>query len=96
MINNKVSGQTTVMMEPTMQLRYREYKKPKALCGKIKADFEKMVKLDGQPKLEKLVLFNHDSYLSVAEWISAQGTIIRDLAICDVTIDDNLQRFYIL
>jgi len=55
-----------------------------------------MVKLDGQHELEKLVLCTLESYLSVAELISAQDTIIRDLAICDVTIDDNLQKFYIL
>ena len=96
MNNDKASGQITDMMEPTMQLRYREYKKPKELWDKIKADFEKMVKLDGQHELEKLVLCNLESYSSVAEWISAQDAIIGDLAICDVTIDDNLRKFYIL
>jgi hypothetical protein len=35
------------MKEQTLQLRYREYKKPKELGDKIKPDFEKMVKLDG-------------------------------------------------
>jgi len=79
-----------------MQLRYREYKKPKELWDKIKADFEKMVKLDGQHELEKLVLCNLESYSSIAEWISAQDAIIGDLAICDVTIDNNLRKFYIL
>jgi len=96
MNNDKASGQITDMMEPTMQLRYRQYKKPKELWDKIKADFEKMVKLDGQHELEKLVLCNLESYSSVAEWISAQDAIIGDLAICDVTIDDNLRKFYIL
>jgi hypothetical protein len=37
-----------------------------------------------------------ESYSSVAAWISAQDAIIGDLAICDVTIDDNMQKFYIL
>jgi len=96
MTNDKASGQITDMMEPTMQLRYREYKKPKELWDKIKADFEKMVKLDGQHVLEKLVLCNLESYSSVAELISAQDAIIGDLAICDVKIDDNLRKFYIL
>jgi len=96
LMNNKASGQITDMMEPTMQLRYREYKKPKELWDKIKADCDKMVKLDGQHKLEKLVLCNLESYSSVAEWISAQDVIIGDLAICNVTIDDNLRKFYIL
>jgi len=90
MNNDKASGQITDMMEPTMQLRYREYKKPKELWDKIKADFEKMVKLDGQHELEKLALCDLESYSSVAEWVSAQDTIIGDLAICDVTIDDKL------
>jgi hypothetical protein len=34
-------------MEPTMQLRYCEYKKPKEFWAKIMADFEMMFKLDG-------------------------------------------------
>jgi len=55
-----------------------------------------MVKLDGQHELEKLVLCNLESYSSVAEWISAQDAIIGDLAICDVKIDNNLRKFYIL
>jgi hypothetical protein len=96
MNNDKASGQIPDMMEPTMQLRYREYKKPKELWDKIKADFEKMVKLNGQHELEKLVLCNLESYSSVAEWISAQDAIIGDLAISDVTIDDILRKFYIL
>jgi len=96
MNNDKASGQITDMMEQSMQLRYRVYKKPKGLGDKIKADFEKMVKLDGEHELEKLVLFNLESYSSVAEWISAQDAIIGDLAICDVTIDDDLRKFYIL
>jgi len=60
--NDKASGQITDIMEPTMQLRYREYKKPKELWDKIKADFETMVKLDGQHELEKLVLCNLDTW----------------------------------
>jgi len=94
--NDKASGQITDIMEPTMQLRYREYKKPNGLWHKIKEDFETMFKLDGQHKLEKLVLCNLESYSSVAEWISAQDAIIGDLAICDVKIDDSFRNFYIL
>jgi hypothetical protein len=45
--NDKASGQITDIMEPTMQLQYPEYKKPKELWDKINVDFEKMVKLDG-------------------------------------------------
>jgi len=55
-----------------------------------------MVKLDGQHELEKLLLCNLESYSSVAEWISAQDAIVRNLAICDVTINDNFQKFYVL
>jgi hypothetical protein len=40
MNNDKASGQITDMMEPTMQLRYREYKKPKELWDQLKTDFE--------------------------------------------------------
>jgi len=94
--NDKASGQIAEMMEPTMQLRYQEYQKLKELWDKIKADFENMVKLDGQHKPEKLVLCNLESYSSVVEWMSAQDAIIGDLAFCDVKTDDNLERFYIL
>jgi len=96
MNNGKASGQITVMMEPTMQLRYQEYKKRKELWDEIMGDFEKIVKLDGQHELETMVLWNLESYSSVAESISAQDAIIGDLAICDGTIDNNLQKFYIL
>jgi len=74
-----------------MQLRSREYKKPKELRDKIKADFEIMVKLDGPHKLEWLVFCSLESNLSVTELISAQDAIIGDLAICDVMIDNNLK-----
>jgi len=50
-----------------MQLQYPEYKKPKELWDKITVDFEKMVKLDGQHELEKLIFCNLESYSSVAE-----------------------------
>jgi len=96
MYNHNTSGQITDMMEQTMELRYREFNKPKELWDKTEADFEKMVTLDGQHELEMLVFCNLDCYTSVAEWISAQDAIIGDLALCDVTIDDNLRKFYIL
>jgi len=86
MNNDKASGQITDMMKPTMQVRYREYKKLQELREKIKADFANMVKLDGQHKLKKLVLRNLESYSSVAEWISAQDALIGDLAICDIPL----------
>jgi len=66
------------------------------LWDKIKADYVKMVMLVGQHKLKKLVLCNLESYSSVAECISAQDALIGDLGICDVMIDDNLRKFYIL
>jgi len=57
MINNdKPPEQITDSHEPTMQLRHQDYKKPKELWDKIKADFQEMVKLDGQHKLEQRVL----------------------------------------
>jgi hypothetical protein len=71
MNDNKASGKITDLMEPTMQLGYREYRKSNELWDKITADFEKMVKLDGQHKQEKLLLCNLESHSSVAEWISA-------------------------
>jgi hypothetical protein len=71
MNDNKASGQITDLMEPTMQLGYREHRKSNELWDKITADFEKMVKLDGQHKQEKLLLCNLESHSSVAEWMSA-------------------------
>jgi len=67
MNNDKASGQITDMMEPTMHLRYREYKKPKEPWEKINADFEKMVKLDGQHELENLTLCNRESFTKICE-----------------------------
>jgi len=59
-----------------MQVQYPEYKKLNELWDKIEVDFEKMVKLDDQHELEKLVFCNLESYSSVAEWISAQDAIV--------------------
>jgi hypothetical protein len=56
MNNGKASGQITDMMAQTMQLRYRKYKKMKELWSKINVDFGKLVTLDGQHELDKLVL----------------------------------------
>jgi hypothetical protein len=96
MNNDKASGLINEFMEPTTKMRYREYKEPKALWEKIKADFEKVMKLDGQYELEKLASCKLEDHSSVREWISTQDAIIRDLAICDIIVEEKMKKFYIL
>jgi hypothetical protein len=64
---------------PTLQVRYREITEPKPLWDKIKADFQKIMELDGKYKWEKQANCKLESYSSIFEWISAQDSIIRDL-----------------
>jgi len=46
MNNDKACGLLTSQMESTIHIRYRESSKPKQLWDIIKADFEKVIKLD--------------------------------------------------
>jgi hypothetical protein len=85
-------------LEPSIQSRYREdtLANPKKLWESIKADFEKMIKLNTYNEMEKFTLCKLESYPSVTEWTSAQDAIIRNLAICDVKVNEHLRKFYTL
>jgi hypothetical protein len=96
MNNDKACGQLTALMESTIQIRYRDLTEPKQLWDTIKADFEKVIKLDGRYEMAKLTSCQLESYPSVTEWISAQDKIINDLAVCDITIEDSWRKFYIM
>jgi len=96
MNNDKACGQLTSLMESTIQIRYRDLTEPKQLWDTIKADFEKVIKLDGRYEMAKLTSCQLESYPSVTEWISAQDKIINDLAVCDITIEDSWRKFYIM
>jgi len=48
MNNDKACGQLTSLMESTIHIRYRDLTEPKQLWDTIKADFEKVIKLDGR------------------------------------------------
>jgi len=96
MNNDKACGQLTALMESTIQIRYRDLTEPKQLWDTIKADFEKVIKLDGRYEMAKLTSCQPESYPSVTEWISAQDKIINDLAVCDITIEDSWRKFYIM
>jgi hypothetical protein len=41
-------GIVTTMMDPSIQMHYRERHEPKELWDTIKTNFEKVIKLDGQ------------------------------------------------
>jgi hypothetical protein len=62
----------------------------------LMADFEKVIKLDGRYEMLKVTSCQLESYPSVTEWISAQDTIINDLAVYDITIEDAWRKFYIM
>jgi len=95
MNNDKACGQLTSLMESTIQIWYQDLTEPKRLCDTIKADFEKVIKLNGRYKMAKLTSCQIESYPSVTEWISAQDKIINDLAICDITTEDCWKKLYI-
>jgi len=96
MNNDKAHRQLPVLMESTIQIRYRDLTEPKQHWDMIKADFEKVIKLNDQYEMAKLTSCQLESYPSVNEWISAQDKIINDLAICDITIEDSWRKFYIM
>jgi hypothetical protein len=54
-----------------IQIRYRELTNPKQLWDTLIADFEKVIKLDGQYQMAMLTSCQLESYPSVTEWISA-------------------------
>ena len=89
MNNYNAYRQHTALMESTLQIRYRDLTELKQLWDRIKANFEKVIKLDGQYEMAKLTSYQLKSYPSFTEWISAQDQIIKDLAICNIMIKDS-------
>jgi hypothetical protein len=65
MNTDKAWDQITTMMDPVIQLHYRELHEPKELWDRTKTDFEKVIKLDGQYELAKLTSCKLESYASV-------------------------------
>jgi hypothetical protein len=61
-----------------------------------KTDFEKVIKLDDRLEKAKLTDCKLERYPSISAWITAQETIINDLAICDINIDNAWRTFYII
>jgi len=96
MNNDKACGQLTSLMESTIQIRYRDLTEPKQLWDTTKSDFEKVIIHDGRYVMAKLTSCQLESYLSVTEWISAQDTIVNDLAVCDIMIEDSWRKFDIM
>jgi len=96
MNSDKACGQLTALMKSTIQIRYRDLTEPKQLWDTIKAEFEKIIKLDDRYEMVKLTSYQLESNPSVTEWISAQDKIINDLAVCDMTIEDSWRKFYIM
>jgi len=96
MNNVKACGQHTALMESTIQIWYREDTEPKQLWDTIKADFEKVVKLDSRYEMAKLPSCQLESYPSVTKWITTQDKKINDLAVCDIKIEDSWSNFYIM
>jgi len=96
MKNDKACGQPTCLMESTIQIRYRELRELNPLWDPIKADCEKVIKLDGRYQMVKLTSCQLESYPPVTEWISAQDKVFNDLAVCDITIEDSWRKFYIM
>jgi hypothetical protein len=54
------------------------------------------MKLDGQYELEKLASCKFEDYESVTKWISTHDAIIKDLAICDIKVEEKMRKYYIL
>jgi len=70
MNNDKACGQLTSLMESTIQTRYGDLTEPKLLSDTNKADFEKVIKINGRYEMAKLTTCQLESYPSVTEWIS--------------------------
>ena len=96
MNDDKACGQLTALMESTIQTWYRELTEPKQLWDTSRADFEKVIKLDGRYEMAKLTSCELESYPSVTDWISAQDRVINDLPVCDITIEDSGRNIYIV
>jgi len=96
MNNDKACGQLIALMESRIQIWYRELTEPKQLWDMIKTDFEKVIKLDGRYEIAQLTSCQLESYPSVTEWISAQEKIIKDIPVCNITIEDARRKFYIM
>jgi hypothetical protein len=96
MNNDKACRQLTALMESTIQIRYRDLTELKPLWNTIKADFEKVFKLNRRYEMVKLTSCQLESCPSVTEWISAQDKIINELAVRDITIADSWRKFYIM
>jgi len=54
MNNDKACGQLTSQIESIMQIWYQELTEPKQLSDVIKADFQKVIKVDGQYEMAML------------------------------------------
>jgi hypothetical protein len=93
MNNDKACGQLTALIDSTIQIWYRDLTEAKQLWDTIKADVEKVIKLDRRYEMAKLTSCQLESYPSVTEWIPAQAKIINDLAVCDITIEDSWRKF---
>jgi hypothetical protein len=66
-------------------------------CGKpFRLDFQKVNKLDCRFGIAKLPGCKIDLYPSISEWIPVEEKIINEVTICDITIDDASQKFYLL
>jgi hypothetical protein len=96
MNNNKACRQLTFLLESRIQIRYRELTELEQLWDTIKADIQKVIKLDCRYEMAKLTSCQLKLYLSVTECIPAQDKIINALAICDITIEDACRKFYIM
>jgi len=96
MNNDKACSQLTALMDSTIQTLYRDLTEQEQLWDMIKADFEKVIKLDGRYEMAKLTSCQLEAYPSVTEWISAQDKILKDLAGCDITINNSGRKFYIM
>jgi hypothetical protein len=96
MNNDKACGQLPSVMESTIQILYRELTGLKQLWDTIKANFEKVIKLNGRYKMAKLTSCILESYPAVTESISARDTRINDPAIRDITIEDSGRSFFIM
>jgi hypothetical protein len=82
MNNDKAIGQVLCMMDPAIQIRFPNYTEPKFFWEVTMTEFKKVIKLNGDYKAAKLGTCHLKSYMTVAEWQSAQNSIIRDLITC--------------
>jgi hypothetical protein len=85
----KACGTICVALEPSIGQRYWDSNSgdPKILWDTIKADFEKVIQLDGKHEQQKLVICKPEDFVSVRVGLPLKTRLYTTFAICGIAKD---------